>query len=134
MSIVIVDDSVTNLIVLKHLAAGQSSEPVRTFSKPEDAKDYLTANAADVVIVDCEMPGINGIDFIAEVRRLRHHANTPSVMVTHQSANEVRMRALAAGATDFLSKPVDAVEFKVRVRNLLRLKGHAATEGAGAPA
>lgn len=125
MTIVVVDDSITNLVVLKHLASDHSSAAVRAFSKPEEARDYLGANAADIIVVDCEMPGINGIDFIAQVRRLAQHAHTPIVMVTHNQANETRMRALAAGATDFLSKPVDPIEFKVRIRNLLRLKAPA---------
>lgn len=122
MSIVVVDDSVTTLVVLKHLTAGHSSVPVRTFLSPQEAKDHLTANTADLLIVDCEMPGINGIDFIADIRRLMHHADTPIIMVTHHSASEIRLRAIAAGATAFLSKPVDPLVFKTRVRNLLRLK------------
>ncbi len=128
MCIVIVDDSTTNLVVLKHLAKANGSVPVCTFSKPEMAKDFLSGNPADLVIVDCEMPGLNGIDFIAAVRRFRHHADTPIVMVTHHSDTEIRTQALTAGATEFLSKPVDASEFKVRIRNLLQLKGRPLVE------
>ncbi|NJO24069.1 MAG: response regulator [Sphingomonadales bacterium] len=125
MSIVVVDDSLTTLVVLKHLMASHASGPIRTFSKPQEAQEFLTAAPADLVIVDCEMPGINGIDFIAGVRRVPHHADTPIIMVTHHSASEIRLRAIAAGATDFLSKPVDPLEFKTKVRDLLRLKAAA---------
>ncbi len=122
MSIVVVDDSMTNLVVLKHMAKGNSSLPVQTFTKPEMAVDYLSKNEADLIIVDCEMPGMNGIDFISTMRKLAHHIDTPIVMVTNHSESEIRRQALEAGATDFLSKPFDASEFKVRMRNLLRLK------------
>ena len=57
MSIVVVDDSMTNLVVLKHMAKGNSSLPVHTFTKPEIAVEYLSKNGADLIIVDCEMPG-----------------------------------------------------------------------------
>jgi putative two-component system response regulator len=120
MSIVVVDDSVTTLVVLKHLAASHASAPIRTFSNPKEAQKFLTSSLADLVIVDCEMPGINGIDFIAGIRRLPHHADTPIVMVTQHSADEIRMRALGAGATEFLGKPVDPLEFKATVGRLLR--------------
>ncbi len=122
MSIVVVDDSVTTLVVLKHLTASHATSPIRTFSNPQDAQEFLTACPADLVIVDCEMPGINGIDFIAGVRRVQHHADTPIIMVTHHSGSEVRLRAIAAGATDFLRKPVDPLKFKRKVRDLLRPK------------
>ena len=56
------------------------------------------------------------------MRKLTHHIDTPIVMVTNHSESEIRRQALEAGATDFLSKPFDASEFKVRMRNLLRLK------------
>ena len=128
MSIVIVDDSATNLIVLKHLAKSHGERQVLTFVKPEDARDHLSSNKADLLIVDCEMPGIDGISFIREMRRLSQHRETPIIMVTSHSDGAIRHEALSAGATDFLSKPVDANEFKMRVRNLLGLKsGRAAT-------
>jgi DNA-binding response OmpR family regulator len=124
MSIVIVDDSITNLIVLKHLAKTHGERPILTFSNPEGARDYLSCNSADLVIVDCEMPGLDGISFISQMRAFRHHGKTPVLMVTNHREGEVRHAALAAGATEFLSKPVNAAEFKLRLRNLLQLTVH----------
>ena len=123
MSIVIVDDSVTTLVVLKQLAKGMGGLPVVTFSKPSEALSYLSENGAHIVVVDCEMPEMNGIEFIAAVRSNPPHRSTPIVMVTQHSATEIRNRAIEAGATDFLNKPIDAAEFKLRIRNLVRLSG-----------
>lgn len=125
MSIVIVDDSVTNLIVLKHLAKGHGNHAVTSFTDPVFAKEFLEVAPAELIIVDCEMPGLNGVEFIAAVRLMSRHNETPILMVTHHSDAEIRRNALNAGATDFLSKPVDAAEFKVRVRNLLQLRSAA---------
>ncbi len=126
MCIIIIDDSPTNLIVLKRLA-GAAKRPVQTFSSSRSAGLFLTTNCADLVIVDCEMPDMNGIELIAAIRTNIHHARTPIVMVTRHSDAELRKQALRAGATDFISKPVDPLEFRVRVTNLLRLtRGEAA--------
>lgn len=121
MSIIIVDDNRTNLIVLKHLAKGQSDRPVHTFAQSEKARGYLSTSDADLIIVDCEMPGLNGINFISIVRSFQRHNYTPIIMVTRHSEESVRMEALAAGASDFLTKPVKPDEFRNRVKNLLRL-------------
>jgi putative two-component system response regulator len=122
MAVVIVDDSATNLVVLKHLSASVHSSDTVTFSDPKAAVAYLAKHQAEIVIVDFSMPGMNGIEFISAVRRQPRHAETPIVMVTQTSDREIRMRALDAGATDFLSKPVDPSEFKARVKNLLKLQ------------
>ncbi len=121
MSIVIVDDNVTNLVVLKHLAKGQAEQEIHAFTHPEKALDHLAQNRADLVVVDCDMPGLNGIDFTESLRKQHHHSQTPIVMVTAHSEEDVRTRAVAAGVTDFLTKPVNAEEFRLRLRNLLRL-------------
>jgi len=126
MSIVIIDDSATNLIVLKYIAASGGERPVVTFSQPAEARNYLSENTADLVIVDCEMPGLDGISLVNQVRQFRHHADTPIIMVTNHTEGQIRHAALASGVTEFLSKPVDSAELKLRIRNLLRLKTHRA--------
>ena len=128
MTIVIVDDSHVNLIVLKNLLNRDSNSRVQTFASSIAARDHLACNAAEMVIVDWDMPDLNGIEFIEEVRRLKHHNDTPIVMVTSSSADTVRKEAMAAGVTDFLSKPFDAGEFRMRIRNLLQLTARYATE------
>ena len=65
------------------------------------------------------MPTPDGIEFIQEYRKLRPAAQTPIVMITGEQDREVRRQALDIGASDFVSKPADPVEFLARVRNLL---------------
>lgn len=121
MSIIIVDDSVTNLAVLKCLSAAAGRPDAQSYSNAVTALDALSRGPADVVVVDYSMPDLDGITFIERLRAMPHHAETPVIMVTHSADREVRVRALDAGATDFLNKPVDPAEFKARIRNLLRL-------------
>lgn len=68
------------------------------------------------------MPGIDGVEFIRRLRDMARHATVPVVMVTTADERDVCLEALRAGATDFLTKPLEPVEFKVRLRNLLDLR------------
>jgi putative two-component system response regulator len=120
MSIVIVDDSATNLIVLKCLSAAAGKPNAITFTGGMEALNALSGMRCELVIVDYSMPDLDGIEFITHLRRDPLHIDTPVIMVTHSAERDVRLRALDAGATDFLSKPVDPAEFKARVRNLCR--------------
>ena len=129
MPIVIVDDSATNLAVLKSLSAKCYNGTAKGFMDSEAAAAFLAANAVDLIVVDYSMPGLNGVDFIRVVRSSPLHRTTPIVMVTHSSDQAVRVEALEAGATEFLNKPVDAIEFKARIKNLLTLQ-EAARKGA----
>jgi CheY-like chemotaxis protein len=119
MAIVIVDDSPTNLAVLKSLSSSVYQGEAKAFLSARAAADYLAANAADLIVVDYSMPDLNGIDFIREVRASPRHQTTPIVMVTHSADHSVRLQALEAGATDFLNKPVEAIAYKARLRELL---------------
>jgi DNA-binding response OmpR family regulator len=121
MNVVIVDDSATNLVILKQLAKKEASVSVETFVSPIQAREYLEHNDCPFIIVDCEMPEMNGIDFITTVRAMDRHASTPIVMVTNHAASEIRKKALEAGATEFLTKPVDAHEFRLRMRDMMLL-------------
>jgi len=121
MAIVIVDDSTTNLIVLRSLSAKIYKDETKAFTDSEVAASYLATNPADLIVVDYSMPVLNGVDFIRAVRSSPLHTTTPIIMVTNSSDQSVRLQAMKAGATDFLNKPVEAIEFKSRVtEHLLR--------------
>lgn len=121
MAIVIVDDSVTNLVVLKHMAKKVSGGGVIMFSDGATALDYLGGASSELVIVDCEMPTMDGVAIVERIRQMEPHSCTPILMVTHYSDPAVRLRALKAGCNDFLSKPVQPEEFRIRVAQLLAL-------------
>jgi two-component system, response regulator RpfG len=120
--IVIVDDSPTNLAVLKSLSAKVHNGEAKSFADSRVAAEFLKETPAELIVVDYSMPRLNGVDFIREVRASAANAETPIVMVTQSSDEAVRTAALAAGATDFLNKPVNAIEFKERIKYLLELR------------
>lgn len=122
MKILIVDDTTTNLIVLKALSAKLDGNEVYTFDLPAEALAWCAGNEPDLVLLDYMMPDIDGFEFLARFRALPGKAETPVIMVTADSEMEVRYRALELGANDFLTKPVDKIEFLARMRNMLALR------------
>ena len=76
----------------------------------------------DFIITDYKMPGMNGAAFIARVRAEPALADIPVMVITVFEERNYRLRALDAGATDFLLSPVDHREFVTRARNLLKLR------------
>ncbi len=76
----------------------------------------------DLVLLDVMMPGIDGFEV---ARRIRSHpacAHIPIIMVTALNSREDRLKAVEAGANDFISKPIDQVELRVRMASLLKFK------------
>ncbi len=127
-TIVLVDDSATNRALYTKLANNlQLPVDVHSFPGPLEAMDWLDRNAADLIITDFKMPGLDGAEFIRRIRLSPHADDEPIIVVTAYQDRTFRVSALEAGATDFLLSPVDHVEFAARARNLLKLRGHQKT-------
>ncbi len=76
----------------------------------------------DLVLLDLMMPGMDGFEVARRVRSHPDHADIPIIMVTVSTSKRDRLEAVEAGANDFVSKPVDKVELKVRLASLIRIK------------
>ncbi len=120
--ILVVDDNQINLSLFGILLKKQGDCESHCYLEPLKALEWAKTNRVDLVLVDYMMPGIDGIEFVKRFRRYPGHETTPIVMVTANDQKDVRYAALAGGVTDFLSKPVDRVEFSSRVKNLLILE------------
>ena len=122
LSVVIVDDSDINLTLFKHLVARIGELEPLCFNVSEQALEWCAARGADLIIVDYMMPAPDGIEFIRRFRLMPGMVDVPVVMVTANDLKEVRYNALQAGASDFLTKPVDKNEFTARIRNMAALR------------
>ena len=123
--IVIVDDRSTNRTVFSKLAT--SIEPdikVKSFGDPQEALLWIAKNPPDLVVTDYKMPKMDGAIFIRNFRQMQGMQEVPVVVITVHEDRTFRLRALEAGATDFLTSPVDHHEFITRARNLLKLHKH----------
>ena len=121
-TVLIVDDSPINLTLIKALVLKLGEcEPV-LHEHPQLALDWCRQQIPDLVIVDYMMPDLNGQQFIEAFRRIPGGEEIPVLMVTANDQKEVRYQALQGGANDFLTKPIDRVEFSARARNMLNLR------------
>lgn len=119
--IVIVDDSQVNLSLFDALVRKLGSYEPHCFLDAREGLAWAKAHESVLVIVDYMMPVLNGIEFIQQLRATPGRSTVPILMVTANDLKEVRYRALNVGATDFLTKPLDRVEFMARATNLLAL-------------
>lgn len=82
----------------------------------------IAHEAPDLVLLDVEMPGMDGNQVARILKSDRDTASIPIIMVTARTDHDARMAGLKAGAEDFVAKPLDRGELLLRVRNMLRLK------------
>jgi putative two-component system response regulator len=119
--VVVVDDDKTNLMLMEMLFRSFADYEVLTFSSAVQALAALVTQDFEVAIVDYMMPEMDGVTFVRQLRTQERHADKPIVMVTADKEADVRLAALDAGAVEFLQKPIEPIEFRVRMKNLLRL-------------
>lgn len=122
MKVVIVDDTQVNVTLMQALIGRIAEcEPV-CFTESAAGLQWCIDNDPDLIIVDYMMPAPDGIEFIQRFRALPAKAHVPMLMVTADHEKEVRYRALESGANDFLTKPIDRIEFTSRVKNMLAIR------------
>ncbi len=118
--ILIIDDEAPARDVLEAYLAGSGYELVFA-ATPGEGLALAVARIPDVILLDVRMPGMDGYEVC---RRMRAHAsllNVPVIMTTALDDRSSRLQGLQAGADEFLSKPFDSVELKIRIGALLRL-------------
>lgn len=118
--IVNIDDNDMNLLLIKTYL--QEIDAIfMNFTDPCAAVEYMEKNPFDMVIVDYEMPIMNGIEVTAALKRI--DADAPVIMVTASDAEDtIQIQALIAGVNDFIKKPVNKVILLNRVRNFIKLR------------
>src|SRR5437763_12207755 len=123
--VVILDDRATNRNIYTRLAASlEEGVAVTAFADPLMALEWLADHPADLVITDYKMPKLDGAQFTRRFRAQPSGVDTPVIVITVYEDRSLRLRALEAGATDFLQSPVDHQEFLTRARNLVKLSKH----------
>jgi diguanylate cyclase (GGDEF)-like protein/PAS domain S-box-containing protein len=120
VKVLIIDDEILDITLLKALTEEVGCEAV-CFTSSLEALEWCEKNDPDLVIVDCIMPPPNGLEFIHLFRGMPAHAEVPIIMVTASTEREIRYQALELGANEFIIKPVDKIEFIVRMNNMLAL-------------
>jgi len=121
--VLIVDDQLISRMILEQLilSLGNDTEAV-AFADPVKALEWAKENAHDLVLTDLKMPNMNGVEFTQWLRNTPSCVDVPVVVITCMDDQSTKCRALEAGATDFLTKPIDHHECRARCRNLLKMR------------
>lgn len=121
-NVLIIDDNDINLTLVKALVLKLGECTPILFDNPLKALAWCHDNVPDLVIIDYMMPDMDGLRFISAFRALHGRTEIPILMITANDQKDVRYDALLGGANDFLTKPIDRIEFSARARNMLALR------------
>lgn len=122
-NVLIVDDSSVMVDTLNSILSSQGCH-VETCGDGEAGWKHLMAGAdgkvpmPDVLLLDLNMPGLDGLTLLGRIRKEEQFARLPVIVITADTDSKTRNRALGAGADDYLSKPVELSDLLTRVRAL----------------
>lgn len=120
--VLIVDDESTGRTILsKIIQQVEDDIGVEAFDNPLEALKWLDDNHPDLIITDYRMPEMTGIELTRKIRERPGMQDIPIMVITVVSEKSVRYDALEAGATAFLTRPIDQIECRTSCRNLLKL-------------
>lgn len=123
MRVLVVDDEPANVLALRALLTSWRYRNVEATTDPAEAIARCQAEEPDLVLLDLHMPELDGFAVMDALRpRMRGPVQLPVLVLTADMSLETRRRALAAGARDFVTKPFDPEEVRLRVRNLLDIR------------
>ncbi|QKF58205.1 response regulator transcription factor [Aliarcobacter lanthieri] len=111
------DDLILNEILQEHLIT-QNHIVFTTFSANE-AQDYLYSQKFDLLILDVNVPDLNGFDLLKELRN--HNIKTPAIFITSLSMVEDMQKGFESGCDDYIRKPFELKELDLRINNIKRL-------------
>ena len=119
-SILVVDDQESNIALLEQMLGAAGYTRVSSTMNPQEVCALHRQNAYDLILLDLQMPGMDGFQVMEGLKTNDKDAYLPVLVLTAQPGH--KLRALQAGAKDFISKPFDLVEVKTRIHNMLEVR------------
>jgi PAS domain S-box-containing protein len=119
-SILIVDDQESNIRLLEEMLAAVGYTNVTATTNPQEVCTLHRKHHYDLILLDLQMPEMDGFQVIAALKTNDTDAYLPVLVLTAQPGH--KLRALQAGAKDFIAKPFDLVEVKTRIHNMLEVR------------
>jgi PAS domain S-box-containing protein len=118
--VLIVDDQEVNVNLLEQVLREAGYRQVTSTMDPEEVCTLHRRNRYDVILLDLQMPRMDGFQVMEGLKTNSADSYLPVLVLTAQPGH--KLRALQAGARDFISKPFDLVEVKTRIRNMLEVR------------
>ena len=118
--ILLVDDQASNVALLEQVLSEAGYTHVTSTMRPQDVCALHRKHRFDVILLDLQMPGMDGFQVMEGLKTNADDSYLPVIVLTAQPGH--KLRALKAGAKDFISKPFDLVEVKTRIHNMLEVR------------
>lgn len=119
-NILIVDDQQCNIFLLEEMLSEIGYTHLTSTVDPCAVYDLHRKNRYDLILLDLQMPNMDGFQVMNRLKDLETNGYLPVLVITAQPAH--KLRALAAGAKDFVAKPFDFIEVKTRIHNMLEVR------------
>ncbi|HQS58451.1 MAG: diguanylate cyclase response regulator [Gallionellales bacterium 35-53-114] len=119
-NILIVDDQQANVLLLQQMLQEEGYTNISSTTDPFAVCAMHRKGQYDLILLDLQMPGKDGFQVMEELGKIEAQGYLPVLVITAQPNH--KLRALAAGARDFISKPFDMLEAKTRIRNMLEVR------------
>jgi len=121
--ILVVDDQEANVLLLERMLSGAGYVSVTSTRDPRAVCELHRKNRYDLILLDLQMPAMDGFEVMKALAGIENDGYLPVLVVTAQPDH--KLRALRAGARDFVSKPFDLAEVLMRVHNMLEVRLYA---------
>ena len=118
--ILVVDDLEANVLLLKGMLRIAGYASVESTTDPTEVCELHRKNRYSLILLDLQMPGMDGFQVMEGLKEIEEDGYLPVLVITAQPAH--KLRALEAGAKDFVSKPFDLAELRARVHNILEVR------------
>jgi PAS domain S-box-containing protein len=118
--ILIVDDQQSNIQLLEEMLHDSGFTNIASTKAPDEVSELYRKNRYDLILLDLQMPVMDGFQVMEELKGIETDGYLPVLVITAQPDH--KLRALAAGAKDFIAKPFDLVEVQTRIHNMLEVR------------
>src|SRR5450756_3138758 len=119
-NILIVDDQQSNVLLLGEMLRDGGYACIASTIDPYAVCELHRKNRYDLILLDLQMPGMDGFQVMEGLKEIEMDGYLPVLVITAQPDH--KLRALAAGAKDFIAKPFDLVEVQTRIHNMLEVR------------
>ena len=118
--VLIVDDQEANVLLLERMLRGAGYVSITSTMDPNEVCELHRKNRYDLILLDLLMPGMDGFQVMEGLKKIEEDGYLPVLVITAQP--DKKLRALKAGAKDFVAKPFDLAEVLARVYNMLEVR------------
>jgi PAS domain S-box-containing protein len=118
--ILIVDDQEANIRLLEQMLSDANYTSITSVTDPREVCALYAEYRYDLILLDLQMPGMDGFQVLEGLKKIEVEGYLPVLVITAQPGH--KLRALQAGAKDFVSKPFDLIEVQTRIHNMLEVR------------